>query len=131
MTLGWRDRDLFPESVRIKETGQEIDLPSQDTIAFGRLGTNEGHEANDVVLTLPDEVLTRKISRWHFELRRHPEGMSLRPVSDQLTEVDGATIAKGADVAVRTGTVVRAGRAITLEFFSRPSPETFATSESR
>jgi class 3 adenylate cyclase len=130
LTLGWRDRDLFPECVRVKETGEEIDLPSKDTIAFGRLGMNEGYEANDVVLSLPDETLTRKISRWHFEVRRHPEGMSLRQVSDQMTEVDGAAIAKGADAAIRAGTVVRAGRAITLEFFSRPTPETFATSES-
>lgn len=122
MALEWRDRNLFPDSVRVKETGIEIPLPGHDTITFGRLKENDGRPANDIVLSLPDEAETRKISRWHFELRRHPDGFVLRPLSDQITEVDGVAIDKGAEIPVRPGSVARLGRVVTLEFFSRPTP---------
>jgi class 3 adenylate cyclase len=129
LVLEWRDRALFPDSVRIRETGEELRLPSKDTIAFGRLGDGEGGTANDVVLALPDETATRRISRWHFELRRHPEGLMLRQLSDRLTEIGGTAVARGAEVAIPPGTIVRAGRAITLEFFSRPFPHSEQTSD--
>ena len=129
LALEWRDRSLFPEGVRVKETGEEIQLPLTDTIAFGRLKDNEGFPANDIVLTLPNEVDTRKISRWHFELRRHADGIALRPVSDQITEVDGQPVAKGTEVPIKPGSVVRVGRAATLEFFSRPVVETVGTTD--
>jgi class 3 adenylate cyclase len=130
--LEWRDRTLFPEAIRVRETGQEIPLPLKDTLAFGRLDRNEdGSPANDVVLALPDETETRKISRWHFELRRHPTGLVLRAVSDQLTQVDGETLAKGAEVPVKPGCVVRVGRVMTLEFTSRPVAETLGTTDQR
>jgi class 3 adenylate cyclase len=125
--LEWRDRMLFPDAIRIRETGAEISLPSKDAIAFGRLAEQEGLEANDVVLALPDEAATRKISRWHFELRRHADGVLLRQLSDRLTEVDGQSVAKGGEVPIRPGSVVRAGRVITLEFVSRAFPQTLET----
>jgi class 3 adenylate cyclase len=125
--LDWRDRTLFPDAIRIKETGAEILLPSKDAIAFGRQAGQDGLEANDVVLALPDEAATRRISRWHFELRRHADGVLLRQLSDRLTEVDGQAVAKGHEVPIRPGSVVRAGRAITLEFVSRPLPQTSET----
>jgi class 3 adenylate cyclase len=118
--LDWRDREAFPDAVRILETGQELALPNQDTIRFGRLKESDGLPANDVVLSLPDETATRKISRWHFELRRHPQAFLLRPMSEQATLVDGAAIAKGDEVAVRPGSVVRVGGVMTLEFISAP-----------
>jgi class 3 adenylate cyclase len=121
-SLDWRDRDAFPDAVRIIETGQEIQLPNQDTIRFGRLKEADGLPANDVVLLLADETATRKISRWHFELRRHTHAFMLRPVSEQPTEVDGEPISKGAEAVVRPGSVVRVGRVATLEFISRPFP---------
>ncbi len=124
--LEWRDRTLFPDAVRIKETGEEIRLPSKDAIAFGRLA-EQGLEANDVVLVLPDEMATRKISRWHFELRRNVDGVLLRQLSERLTEVDGQAVAKGNEVPIRPGSVVRAGRVITLEFLSRVFPQTLET----
>jgi len=129
LALEWRDPALFPDGVRVMETGEELRLPSKDAISFGRLGEGTGLEPNDVVLALPDEMATRKISRWHFELRRHPDGLLLRPLSDRATEVDGHAIAKGSEVPVRLGTTVRIGKAITIEFFSRPIPETFETSD--
>lgn len=120
--LDWRDHDAFPDAVRILETGQVIELPNQDTIRFGRLRENDGLPANDVVLLLPDETATRKISRWHFELRRHPSGFMLRPISEQPTEVDGVPVAKGNEVPIKPGCVARVGRVATLEFFSDPIP---------
>jgi len=129
LTLEWRDRTLFPDSFRVRETGEQIELPLKDIIAFGRLRENDGFPANDVVLSLPDETETRKISRWHFELRRQLDGIVLRPVSDQITEVDGAVVAKGEQVPIKPGSVVRAGRAVTLEFTSRPITPTVETME--
>lgn len=120
LTLQWRDRNLYPDSVRIRETGWQIRLPPQDTISFGRLQENEGVAANDVVLSMTETADTLKISRWQFELRRYPDGFRLRPVSEQLTEVDGVPIAKGMEVLIRPGTLVRVARIATLEFFSQP-----------
>ena len=117
--LDWRERDAFPDAVRILETGEEIQLPNQDTIRFGRLKESDGLPANDIVLSLPDETAARKISRWHFELRRHPQSFMLRPVSEQLTEIDGQALTKGAEVPLKPGSIVRVGRVVTLEFVSR------------
>ena len=120
LSLQWRDRNLYPDSVRIRETGWQVRLPPQDTISFGRLQENEGVAANDVVLSMTEMADTLKISRWQFELRRYPDGFRLRPVSEQLTEVDGVPIAKGMEVPIRPGTLVRVARVATLEFFSQP-----------
>jgi class 3 adenylate cyclase len=128
-SLDWRERDIFPDAVCILETGQEIQLPNQDTIRFGRLKESDGVPANDIVLLLPNEMDARKISRWHFELRRHPQTFMLRPVSEQLTEVDGQTIPKGAEVPIRPGSVVRVGGVITLEFRIQSLPSTPGASE--
>jgi class 3 adenylate cyclase len=116
----WRDRSLFPAAVRVEETGDEITLPTHDTISFGRLKERDGIPANDIVLILPDKQLTQQISRWHFELRRGHEGFVLRAVSDQKTEVDGTVAAKGADVPIRPGSVVRLSGVMTLTFLADP-----------
>jgi len=120
--LDWRDPDAYPDAVRIEETGQEIVLPNQDTIRFGRLKESDGLPANDIVLELSDDTATRKISRWHFELRRYPDAVMLRSVSQQPTEVDGRLVAKGAEVAIKPGSIVRVGRVLTLHFFSDTAP---------
>jgi hypothetical protein len=117
--LEWRDRSVFPDSIRIVETGEELALPQQDTVRFGRLRELDGAEANDVVLALPSEADTRKISRWQFELRRHPTALVLRSVSDGATEVDGQSIAKGEEVRVKAGSRVLVGGVLTIELFNR------------
>lgn len=120
VTYEWRDRGLFPSIVRVEETGEEIQLPQQDTISFGRLREKDGVPANDIVLSLPDRQMTQQISRWHFELRRKNDGFVLRPVSDQATEVDGHVVAKGSDIPIRPGAVVRLSRVMTLTFQADP-----------
>jgi len=112
LELDWRDPAAFPRSVLIEETEQQIALPQQDIVSFGRLHEPEGARANDIVLFHPDPARSRQISRWHFELRRAPDGVRLRTLSDGVTTVDGQPVGKGIDVPVRSGT--RIGVANTL-----------------
>lgn len=116
--FAWRDPATFASSVVVEETGQVHKLPNADTIRFGRLAEHDGARANDIVLTLPDEALLARISRWHFELRRMTDGLYLRPVSDQTTEVDGKAVPRGEQVVVRPGAKVRLGGVMTLKFFA-------------
>ena len=122
VTFDWRDRSIFPTRIRIEETKEELDLPHQDIISFGRLREHEGTLANDLVLTLPDQLQALKISRWHFELRRFPDGFRLRPLSEGVTEVDGAPVVRGSEVGVKPGSKVRVSRVLTLTFFSPALP---------
>ena len=102
LSLQWHDSSIYPDTLRIHETGQEIPLPSLDVITFGRLGEAEGVVGNDVCADPRGRGADPEHSpRWHFELRRHPDGFRLRPVSNQVTEVDGQVIEKGADVPIR------------------------------
>jgi class 3 adenylate cyclase len=114
LELDWRDPAAFPRRVLIEETGQHIALPQQDIVSFGRLNEHAGARANDIVLVHPDSERTRKISRWHFELRRVPDGLRLRTLSEGLTTVDGRPVDKGADVAVRSGTRIGVAETLTL-----------------
>ena len=116
--LEWRDPTLFPSAVEIQETGVSIMLPAQDIIGFGRLESIEGTSANDVVLNLPDAEATRRISRWHCELRRSPAGYLLRALSTQSTVVDGQALVQGQDRPVRPGSVVELAGVMTLRFVS-------------
>ena len=122
VTLNWRDRSIFPTRVRIEETNEELDLPQQDIIGFGRLREHEGALANDIVLTLPDQSQALKISRWHFELRRFVDGMRLRPLSEGITEIDGTPVSRGSEVGIKPGSKVRVSRVLTLTFFSPALP---------
>jgi class 3 adenylate cyclase len=115
VVLEWRDRSLFASMIRVLETGQEIVLPAQDTITFGRLLERNGIVSNDIVLTLPDEEKARQISRWHFELRRRADGFVLRSVTDQSTVVDGVSLAKGEERRVLPGASVRLAKVMTVE----------------
>ena len=119
--LDWRDHALFPTHFRIEETGEEIVLPQQDVISFGRLAEHEGMPANDVVLSLPDPLQTRQISRWHFELRRHGDGFRVHPVSEGATEVDGRLITKDQEAAIKPGSTIRLSNLLSLVFASPPA----------
>jgi hypothetical protein len=117
--LPWGGEQRLPTKVVIDGTGEEITLPRQDIITFGRLDAlADGTRANDVVLTHADEQAQLAISRWHFELRRSRDGYVLRTVSSQTTEVDGTTLGQGQEVPVRINTVVRVAGVMTLRFQS-------------
>lgn len=116
-SLPWSDERGLARNVRIEESGEQVVLPSQDVIAFGRLDAlADGTRANDIVLTHPDREAQLAISRWHFELRRTRRGHILRAVSTQRTEVDGRTVEAGDEVQVRPGTIVRLAQVMTLRF---------------
>jgi hypothetical protein len=116
-TLPWADERGLVCKVWIEESGEQLVLPRQDTIAFGRLDALvDGTRANDVVLTHPDGEAQLAISRWHFELRRTRRGHMLRRVSSPLTEVDGRVIEPGEEAHVRPGTTVRLAQVMTLRF---------------
>jgi hypothetical protein len=122
LTLEWRDGSKFPSRVLLLETGQEIPLPDQDVISFGRLRELKGIPANDIILELPDPQMTLQISRWQFELRRRGDGFLLRSLSEQITEVDGISIAKGQEVPLHPKMKVRVARLLTLEFQTAAEP---------
>lgn len=114
LELDWRDPAAFPRRVLIEETEEHIALPQKDIVSFGRLHEPEGARANDIVLVHPDPARARQISRWHFELRRAPEGLRLRTLSDGVTTVDGQPVGKGVDVPVRSGTRIGVANTLTL-----------------
>ncbi len=124
MVLEWRDKNAFPSRAKVLETGEEIPLPPQDTITFGRLKERNGIVANDVVLTLPDPEQAKSISRWHFELRRSEAGFTLRSMTDQTTEVDGLALVKTAEAPIRLGSKVKLAGVLTLEFLGESSGPT-------
>ena len=114
LELDWRDPSAFPRRVLIEETEEHIALPQQDIVSFGRLHEPDGARANDIVLLHPDPARSRQISRWHFELRRAPDGVRLRTLSDGLTTVDGEPVGKGVDVPVRSGSRIVVANILTL-----------------
>jgi hypothetical protein len=118
LRLDWRERTFIPDLVRIEETGEELPLPPLETITFGRLKEGDGVQGNAIVLRLPDEQKAKQISRWHFELRRRPDGMVLRQLSNQSTEVDGQVVPVGSEVPIKGGSVVGLGHVMTLTFES-------------
>ncbi|HWO25085.1 MAG TPA: CHAT domain-containing protein [Kofleriaceae bacterium] len=119
-SLPWGDERALACRVWIEESGEQLALPNQDVIAFGRLDAlADGTRANDIVLTHPEQESQLAISRWHFELRRTRRGHMLRRVSSQLIEVDGRPIEPGEEVQVRPGTTVRLAQVMTLRFLGR------------
>ncbi|HWN71348.1 MAG TPA: CHAT domain-containing protein, partial [Haliangium sp.] len=115
--LPWGGDLRLPTAVSIDESREELALPRQDVISFGRLDSlADGTRANDVVLTHPSESAQLAISRWHFELRRTRTGYVLRTLSTQTTEVDGKPVAAGEEVPVRAGTVVQLAHVMALRF---------------
>jgi class 3 adenylate cyclase len=116
MALEWRDRSRFASRLRVLETGEELPIPPQDTISFGRLRDQGGVQANDVVLQLREREKGLRISRWHFELRRLTDGFVLRSVTDQSTEVDGKQLGRGEECPLRPDSRVVLAGVMTVEF---------------
>lgn len=122
--LSWRNNNRIPAVVRVEHTEQEIPLPAQDLISFGRLDAlPNGTVANDVVLTHPDEKVQLAISRWHFELRRVKTGYVLRSISRQGTEVDGKMVEKGQEEPVSVGTLICVAKHLRLTLSGGPGSD--------
>jgi class 3 adenylate cyclase len=122
LALEWRDPVLFPCRLHIAETNEVLELPQQDLVTFGRLAEHDGTRANDIVLAHPNAESARKISRWHLHLQRELDGLRVRTLSDSATEIDGQPLAKGVEVPVRAGTVIRVGGVLTLRFLGPNRP---------
>ncbi len=123
LALFWlplRVETTVPDSVHIVDTGEDVILPKQDIISFGRLDKlPDGSPANDVCLTMRDRESQLVISRWHFEIRRSPKsGYVVRVISSQDTEVDGMLVKNGDEAPFKANTVVRLARKVTLRFKS-------------
>lgn len=118
MAMLWRDPVRFPSRVVIRETGEHIALPMQDTVCFGRGETVDLTTANDVTLGLPDALAARQISRRHFELRARSDGYLLKALTSQATEVDGVTMQGDEELPIRPGSCVKLADVMTLDFVS-------------
>jgi len=119
----WRDEQRLPGSVFVRETEETFQLPQQDIIRFGRLSGEDGLGAsNDVILTLKNKDLEKRLSRFHFELRRKKTGYTLLPLSRQPTEVDGKRIEMGTESPITATSIVKLSKAITLEFKPKRNP---------
>lgn len=114
LELDWRDPVAFPRRVTIDETGETLDLPQQDIVSFGRLPEHDGARANDILLNHPDPERARRISRWHFELRRVVDGVRLRALTDSETTIDGRPVPRGTEVPVTSGCCIRVADTLTL-----------------
>ena len=118
MALLWRNPVRFPSQVVIRESGERIVLPTQDTVCFGRGEAVELTTANDVALSLPDALAARQVSRRHFELRARPEGYLLKALTSQPTEIDGVTMQRDQELPIRPGSCVKLADVMTLDFVS-------------
>jgi len=118
LDLPWRDSTRFPAQVLVHESGESLPLPPVDTLCFGRGEATQVPGIHDIILTLPDSMATRQISRRHFELYSRADGYVLKPVSGQLTEVDGVAVQRDQEWPIGPGSVVRLARVATLEFLS-------------
>jgi class 3 adenylate cyclase len=118
MSLLWRDPVRFPSQAVIRESGERIVLPAQDTMCFGRGEMGGVTPTNDVALALPDALVAKHVSRRHFELRAHPDGYLLKALTSQPTEVDGVTMHRDQELPIRPGSCVKLAGVMTLDFLS-------------
>jgi len=125
----WRDPEVFPRRMVVDETDDELLLPQQDVVAFGRLAEHEGLPANDIVLHHPDPERQRRISRWHFELRRHPDGLLLRALSNGSTLLDGVAVMVGQDMPLRAGATIRVADTLSLRVLGGAQRQLDASSD--
>ncbi|MEM9494247.1 MAG: FHA domain-containing protein, partial [Myxococcota bacterium] len=122
--FSWRNTSRLPTAVLVEDSGEEIALPEQDLISFGRLDKlPNGAAANDIVLTHTDDKVQRAISRLHFELRRVKAGYVLRSISRLGTQVDDKTVEAGKEVPVTVGSVICVAQRLRLVLKGKPEAE--------
>ena len=114
--LHWRDPREIPRYLAVLETGQQIAIPDKPVISCGRFFDQTSVDSNDIVLALPDSLLSQRISRWHFELRSEADQLFLRAISDKPTMVNGINLRKGEQAAIEIGARVQLSGIMTLTF---------------
>lgn len=114
--LRWRDPREMPRYLVILETGQQIPIPDKSVISCGRFSDQTSENSNDIILALPDPLLSQRISRWHFELRSEGDQLFLRAVSDKPTVVNGINLLKGEKATVENAARVQLSGVMTLTF---------------
>lgn len=114
--LHWRDPREIPRYLVILETGRRIAIPDKAVISCGRFSDQTSGNSNDIILALPDPLLSQRISRWHFELRCEADQLFLRAVSDKPTVVNGINLRKGEQAAVESGACVQLSEVMTVTF---------------
>lgn len=114
--LHWRDPREMPRYLVILETGQQIAIPDKSVISCGRFSDQTSGNSNDIILALPDPLLSQRISRWHFELRSEDDQLFLRAVSDKPTVVNGINLQKGEKATIENGARVQLSGVMTLTF---------------
>jgi class 3 adenylate cyclase len=120
--LHWRDPREIPRYLVILETGRRIAIPDKAVISCGRFSDQTSGNSNDIVLALPDPLLSQRISRWHFELRCEADQLFLRAVSDKPTVVNGINLRKGEQAAVGSGARVHVSEVMTVTFEAEEVP---------
>jgi len=124
--LQWRDPREIPRYLVIQETGQQIAIPDKSVVSCGRFSEQTSGNSNDIILALPDLLLSQRISRWHFELRSDSDQLFLRAVSDKPTVVNGLNLRKGEQVVIENGARVQLSGVMTLTFEPeevKPAPQ--------
>ncbi|MBT6277657.1 MAG: adenylate/guanylate cyclase domain-containing protein, partial [Chromatiales bacterium] len=102
----WRDTH---EPVRLYIQEMEAEFPldrEQPNISIGRQRTREGRHGNDIVLRLPSEEATNRISRFQVELHWSDDGLALKCVTDQTVVIDGRELKRNDIAAVTVGSHV-------------------------
>lgn len=113
VVLHWRRAASLPTRIRVRESGEELRLPDKPVVTVGRAAVEDGP---DVAVVLPERRELGRISRRHIELRRELDELYCHPLSDQPTEVDGQSVARGERARISPGSIVRLGGAATLTF---------------
>lgn len=115
-SLMWLDPRNFPGMVRNCATDESFSVPLQTKVRFGRLAEFQDGVANEVVLSHPDDEMRRRVSRWHFELHRTPDGFRFHQLAATASRVDGVEVSKGETVPLRPDSQVEVAGVLELRF---------------
>lgn len=113
--LRWNDDRDVPTRILLEEKGELFELPNQAVVSIGRQRPKENKDGCDFVVRLETSEETAKVSRFHVELRRTLDSMSVRSLSRQGTTVDGALLEEGQEAAVSIGSTIKLSTAASIQ----------------
>ena len=103
----------------IQEMNTEFPLESDRSVtSIGRQRSREGRPGNDIVIRLPDDMATNRISRFQVELRWAIDGLELKSVTDQSVVVDGKTLGRNEVAPLSVGSQAQLSEVATLHFLA-------------